>query len=88
MKENLLLSVISAPWLRVIIVGQRVPARPGEPWAEVSLPPIELRSPTAEEWFEYGRSHRPDLTLEFVRLAHSYSRGKSSVLNQLVGPAA
>jgi hypothetical protein len=86
-KENLLLSVISASWLRVIIVGQRVPARSGEPWAGVSSPPIELRPPTAEEWFEYGRLHKPDLTLEFVRQAHSYSRGKSSVLNQLVGTA-
>src|SRR5262249_50058847 len=64
-KENLLLSVIGAPWLRVIIVGQRVPARPGDPWAGVSSPPIELRPPTAEEWFEYGQPHRTDLTLEF-----------------------
>jgi hypothetical protein len=87
-KENLLLSVISATWLRVIIVGQRVPARPGEPWAGVSLPPIELRPPTAEEWFEYGQPHKPGLTLEFVRQAHEFSGGKSSVLNQLVGPAA
>ena len=87
-KENLLLSVISAPWLRVIMVGQRVPARLGEPWAGVSSPPIELRPPTAEEWFEYGQPHRPGLTLEFVRQAHLFSGGKSSVLNQLVGPAA
>jgi hypothetical protein len=87
-KQNLLLSVISAPWLRVIIVGQRVPDRLGEPWAGVSSPPIELRLPTAEEWFEYGQPHRPGLTLEFVRQAHEFSRGKSSVLNQLVGPAA
>jgi hypothetical protein len=71
-KENLLLSVISAPWLRVIIVGQRVPARLGEPWAGVSSPPIELRPPTAEEWFEYGQPHRPGLTLEFVRQASQF----------------
>jgi hypothetical protein len=87
-KENLLLSVISAPWLRVIIIGQRVPAQSGEPWAAVSSPPIELRPPTAEEWFEYGQPHKPGLTLEFVRQIHEYSRGKSSVLNQLVGPTA
>jgi hypothetical protein len=87
-KENLLLSVISAPWLRVIILGQRVPARPGEAWAGVSSPPIELRPPTAEEWFAYGQPHRPGLTLQFVRQAHEFSGGKSSVLEQLVGPAA
>jgi hypothetical protein len=86
-KENLLLSVISAPWLRVIMVGQRVPARHGEPWADVSSPLIELHPPTAEEWFEYGRAHTPDLTLAFVRKAHKLSRGKSSLLSQLVGPA-
>jgi hypothetical protein len=86
-KENLLLSVISAPWLRVIIVGQRVPPRPGEPWARVSSPLIELRPPTPEEWFEYGQQHKSDLTLDFVRQAHKHSRGKSSLLNQLVGPA-
>jgi hypothetical protein len=87
-KENLLLSVISAPWLRVIIVGQRVPAPLGEPWAGASSPRIELRPPTAEEWFEYGQPHKPGLTLEFVRQVHELSRGKSSVLNQLFGPAA
>jgi hypothetical protein len=87
-KENLLLSVITARWLRVIIVGQRVPARLGEPWARISSPPIELRPPTPEEWFAYGQPHKPTLTLEFVRQAHQFAGGKSSLLNQLVGPAA
>jgi hypothetical protein len=86
-KENLLLFVISAPWLRVIIVGQSVPTRVGEPWVGVSSPPIELRPPTAEEWFDYGQPHKSDLTLDFVRRAHKYLGGKSSLLNQLVGPA-
>jgi len=88
MKENLLLSVIGAPWLRVIIVGQRVPARHGEPWAGVSSPPIELHPPSPEEWFEYGKPHRPGLTFEFVRQVHEYSGGKSAVLDQLLGPVA
>ena len=51
-------------------------------------PPIELRPPSAEEWFEYGHPHRPDLTLEFVRTAYQYAQGKSAVLNQLLGPVA
>jgi hypothetical protein len=86
-KENLLLSVISAPWLRVIIVGQRVPERLGEPWAQVGSPTIELRPPTAEEWFEYAHPHNP-VDLEFVRKAHSLVGGKSSILSQLLRPTA
>jgi len=86
-KENLLLAVISAPWLRVIIVGQRVPDRLGEPWGTVSSPHIELRPPTAEEWFKYGRD-KPGLSLDFVRQAHELTGGKSSLLSQLCRPVA
>ena len=87
-KENLLLSVIRAPWLRVIIVGQRVPNKHGEPWAGISSERIELRPPTPQEWFEYGQPHRPGLTIEFVRQVHKYAEGKSTLLAQLLGPAA
>src|SRR5262249_57568970 len=38
-KDNLLLDVIRAPWLRVIIVGQRVPTPHGEPWPDLTPPP-------------------------------------------------
>ena len=88
MKENLLLSVIRAPWLRVIIVGQRVPAKHGEPWAGVSSDLTELHPPTPEEWFEYGKPHKPGITLDFVQQAHGFSGGKSTVLAQLLGPPA
>jgi hypothetical protein len=89
-KDNLLLSIITATWLRVVIVGQRVPLPPGEPWAADSSPPIELRPPTPEEWFAYGQPHNssPEFTIEFVRSAHAFVKGKSSVLAQLCGPAA
>ena len=88
LKDNLLLSVLGAQWLRVIVIGQSVPARTGEPWAQVSAPPIKLQPPTAEEWFEYGQPHNANLTLDFVRQAHNITGGKSSVLNQLCGPQA
>ncbi|HJQ57120.1 MAG TPA: TIR domain-containing protein [Vineibacter sp.] len=86
-KDNLLLAVIGAPWLRVIIVGQRPISRQSEPWAGVCSPSIELIPPTAEEWFEYGRQNKPGLTFEFVKQAHEFSRGKGSTLHQLLSPA-
>lgn len=90
LKDNLLLSIIQAAWLRVIVVGQRVPMPPGEPWAGQSSPPIALRLPSAEEWFAYGQLHNPspELTLDFVKKAYALAKGKSSVLAQLCSPGA
>jgi hypothetical protein len=87
-KENLLLSIIRAPWLRIIIVGQRVPAKHGESWQGFSSDPIELRPPTAEQWFEFGKRHKPSITLAFVRQVHEYAGGKSTTLAQVCGPSA
>ena len=89
-KDNLLLAVIRAPWLRVIIVGQRVPKSYGEPWAGVSSQAIELRPPTPEEWFTYGKSHKtsPEFTYEWVHALCALAFGKSSIIAQLCGPEA
>jgi hypothetical protein len=89
-KDNLLLDVIRTPWLRVIIVGQRVPTPHGEPWADVSSQLIELRLPTPEEWFTYGKSYKtaPGFTLELVRNVFDLVKGKSSILAQICGPEA
>jgi hypothetical protein len=87
-KETLLLSMIRAPWLRIVVVGQRVMKPHGEPWAGFSSQPVELCAPTPQEWFDYGQPHKPGLTLEFVRQAHAMSGGKSALLAQLLGPAA
>jgi hypothetical protein len=88
-KESLLLAVKKAPWLRVIIVGQQVPNKYGEPWAGSSSEPIELRPPTPQEWFDFGKPHHhdsPDFTIEWVRSLHATVKGKSSVLAQVCGP--
>src|SRR5262249_22291909 len=87
-KDNLLLDVIRPRWLRVIIVGQRVPTPHGEPWEDVSSQPIELRPPTPEEWFTYGKPYKtvPEFTIEFVRDAYTIANGKSSILAELFGP--
>jgi len=87
-KESLLVFMLRAPWLRIIIVGQKPVRTHGESWAGLSGQPIELHVPTPEEWFDYGQAYKSDLTLEFVRQAHSYSDGKSALLAQLLGPAA
>jgi hypothetical protein len=86
-KETLLLAIIRAPWLRVIVVGQKTAVPHGQPWAGLSHEPIELRLPTAQEWFEFARTHKPELDLDFVERAHR-SCPKSAVLAQLLGPKA
>ncbi|MDN5849804.1 MAG: hypothetical protein L0H63_09240 [Nitrococcus sp.] len=86
MKENLLPSIVRAPWLRVIIVGQRVPAKHGESWEGLSADLIELCPPTVEEWLSFGKLHKSDLTLERVRYVHELAHGKSGLLAQLLGP--
>jgi hypothetical protein len=87
-RENLLLSIGRASWLRVIVVGQRTTQPHGEPWATFSAKPIELRSPSPQEWFDYGQPHKPGITLEFVEKAHECCGGKSTVLAQLLGPTS
>ena len=84
-KENLLLSVIRAPWLRIIIVGQHVPLKVGESW-EDSAALIALNPPNPQDWFDFGKRHEPNITLKEVRRLHQLSRGKSSLLAQLLGP--
>jgi len=85
-RENLLLSVIRAPWLRVIIVGQRVPAKHGEPWEGICSDLIELRSPTPQEWFDFGKRYKAGITLDFVRQVHECAGGQSTIMAQLLGP--
>jgi len=84
--EELLLAVMDAPWLRVIITGQRVPVRQGTPWAEKSSKLIELGAPTPEEWFEYSKKHKPEVTLEFLSTLHKLVGGNISTLAQVCGP--
>ena len=75
-------------WLRLIIVGQRVPAKHGESWEGISSELIELRPPTPQEWFDFGKPHKRGITLEFVRSLHEAVGGKPAILAQLLGPSA
>lgn len=85
-KETLLLFLAKSPWLRVIVVGQRTTHPHGEAWARWSSPALELRLPTPEDWFLYGREHKPAITLDLVRTVHGLCNGESTVLAQVFGP--
>lgn len=83
----LLPHVVSAHWLRVVIVGQTVPRRVGSIWESVAAPTMTLQVPGPEDWLEYGRTHRDEtLELQFVEQAHLLAAGKASVLAGLLGP--
>lgn len=84
--DHLLIALIRAPLLRVVVAGQRVPARGGMPWDAETAPSIVLGPISPEDWLEYGRAHRSDVTLDFVRQVHRYCHGRPSVLAQLLGP--
>jgi hypothetical protein len=83
----LLPHLVSALWLRVVIIGQSVPTRVGSIWESFVTGPLTLQLPGPEDWFEYGRANRGGtLNLEFVMQLHQYAYGKPSVLAGLLGP--
>jgi hypothetical protein len=86
-EKQLLPTLMRAPWLRVVIVGQFVPSAAGAVWASVAPEPLQLMQPPPADWFEYGKKHRPDLTLAEVEIACRLAANKASLLAQLFGPA-
>ena len=46
----LLPHVVSARWLRVVIIGQSVPTRAGSIWESVAAGPLTLQLPGPEDW--------------------------------------
>jgi len=86
--ENVLLPhLVSAHWLRVVIIGQSVPTRAGSTWESVAASTLILQLPGPEDWFPYGRANRGNkINLEFVTMAHQLAQGKASLLASLLGP--
>jgi hypothetical protein len=80
-------TLLRAPFLRVVIAGQRAPNRNGAPWAAGAKPTLQLTTPEPEDWFKFSQPHKEGLTLDFVRQAHACCNGKPSVLAELLGPA-
>ena len=85
--KQLLPNLLTCPWLRVVIAGQKVPNAAGAIWALAAREPIQLQPPPPEDWLAFGQSHKPGLTLDFVRQVHQFCGGRASVLAQLLGPA-
>lgn len=85
-EKQLLPTLIRADWLRVVIAGQRVPERTGA-ISGIACPLMSLKPPPPPDWFEYGRQHRPDLTLVEVQAFCRVANDKASLLAQLLGPA-
>ncbi len=86
-EKQLLPAVLRAPFLRVVIAGQRAPNRTGAPWAAGASPTFHLTTPKPEDWFRFGQPHKQGLTLDFVRQAHGWCNGNPCLLAQLLGPA-
>jgi len=82
-EKQLLPGLIRATWLRVVVAGQSVPPSTGT----TAFAPVQLVPPPPEDWFLFGRRHKPDITLEFVRQAHQCCGGNAYTLAQLLGPA-
>jgi hypothetical protein len=87
-EKQLLPSLIRATWLRIVIAGQRVPERSGAIWEADASPLITLKPPPPPDWFDYGKRHRPELTLAEVETACRLACDKASLLAQLLGPAS
>jgi hypothetical protein len=87
-EKQLLPSIVRNTWLRIVIAGQRVPEHHGAVWADDASPVIDLSPPPPLDWFEYGKKHLPDLTLQEVKTFCNRARNKASLLAQLFGPTS
>jgi hypothetical protein len=85
--KQLLPNLLLCPWLRVVIAGQRVPDAKGAVWFSKARATLELQPPPPADWFDYGKQHRPGLTLSEVESACRLASHKASLLAQLLGPA-
>jgi hypothetical protein len=87
-ERQLMQSLLRAPWLRVVITGQRVPDRTTAFWDTIASPLITLKSPPPADWLAYAKQYHPDATLEYVETTCKYAANKASLLHQLFGPGA
>jgi hypothetical protein len=87
-EEHALFVTPRARWLRLLVAGQKVPNPVSAPWARYAAPTIELQPLGWEQWYEYGKRYRPELTQQHAQELHYYSRGRHTLLGQLLGPVA
>jgi hypothetical protein len=88
-EDGALIEVIRAPWLRVVVAGQRTPGIIGKPWAAVSEPLQKIEPPGWRDWHRYGSLHKPGIVTEdFVERLHTLVNGNPSALRTYLGPAS
>ncbi len=85
MQESLLNSLHLHNWLRVVIVGQKVPPCHGKLW-EDDTKVLALAQPEPAHWHSYALANGRTFPLGFVETAHEAVKGKPSILAQLCGP--
>jgi len=88
-EQVLLPLVVSASWLRVVVIGQTVPFRVGTAWESLAGTPLKLQVPTPEQWLKFGMANRSEpLDLELVTRIYGLSEGRASILAGMLGPSA
>jgi hypothetical protein len=87
-EEDALLAALRAPWLRLLVAGQRVPNPAGAAWSSCAAPVIKLELLPWEPWYQFGKRHHPALAPEIVQEVHRLSNGNHSLLKQLLCPQA
>jgi hypothetical protein len=86
-ENELLVRLMRSESIRVVIVGQCVPDAANSSWGSIAGVRHEITSPGPDEWFEFGRQHIPELTLEEVKIACRLAKNKASLLAQFFAPA-
>jgi len=87
-EERVLLEIPRAPWLRVIVAGQRVPQISGTAWAGHAAPILQLEQLKWEDWYHYGCRHHPNLTEDFAQQLHRVTKGRHTHMSQVLGPSS
>ena len=87
-EQVLLQEAVRTGWLRIVIVGQRVPSRNGATWESIAAPTVTLQPLGPRDWFEYGRQHHSDkkITMELVTQVHQLVDGNAVLLAGVFGP--
>jgi hypothetical protein len=82
----LLEEAFHADWLRVVILGQRVPEIAGATWESVCAPRLTLALPDPDDW--YGLWHRlgatNEITLSLLTDLHTAVKGSPAILASVV----
>lgn len=86
-ERSLLQALPEMPWLRLVIAGQRVPRTSTAKWRELAYEVCACQPASTQDWIEYGRLHKPQLSAETIENICSVSP-PPFLLAQLLDPSA